>query len=62
MFWLSPGVPRSVAPSGIPEPLVDPVVNPDTDVVELDVVEVPDELFAVAEPQPEERLEPPPSN
>jgi hypothetical protein len=44
--------------------LVDPVVNPDTDVVEvgLDVVEVPDELFAVAEPQPEERLEPPPSN
>jgi hypothetical protein len=63
MFWLSPGVPRSVAPSGMPEPLFDPAIRPDVNVLELDAVaEPPNELFAVAEPQPEERLEPPPSN
>ena len=63
MFWLSPGVPRSVAPSGMPEPLFDPAIKPDVNVLELDAAaEPPNELFAVAEPQPEERLEPPPSN
>jgi hypothetical protein len=46
----------------MPEPLADPAVNPDVNVLELDDVEAPDELFAVVEPQFEEMLEPPPSN
>jgi hypothetical protein len=63
MFWLSPGVPRSVAPRGMPEPLFDPAIKPDVNALELDAAaEPPNEPFAVAEPQPEERLEPPPSN
>jgi hypothetical protein len=58
MSWLSPGIPRSVAPRGIPEPLVDPKV----DAVELDAVEVPGEMLVAAEPHGEDAVEPPPSN
>ncbi len=46
----------------MPEPLFDPAVKPDVNVFELDAVELPDELFAVVEPQPEEMPAPPPSN
>jgi hypothetical protein len=60
--WLSPGVPRSAAPSGIPEPTTDPndpgvaPPGPDIDVApEAPVLEVP-------EPQLCDRFDPPPSN
>ena len=42
---------------GMPEPLVDPSVE----AVEPEAVEIPDELLIVAEPHPEEAVEPPPS-
>jgi hypothetical protein len=60
-FWLSPGVPRSVAASGMPEPAADPVVRPGVDPLELDAVELADGL-AVFDPQAVDKVEPPPSN
>ena len=42
---------------GMPEPVVDPSVE----AVEPEAVEIPDELLVVAEPHPEEAMEPPPS-
>jgi hypothetical protein len=62
MTWLSPGVPRSVVPRGMPELSVDPAVNPMIDAVEPDGVEVPNEALVVAEPHAEDAVEPPPSN
>lgn len=38
IIWLSPGVPRSVAPSGMTEPTVDPV-SPIVDPLELEADE-----------------------
>jgi len=61
VVWLSPGVPRSVAPSAMPEPTTDPddpgVVPPAPDVdvaLEAPVVEAP-------EPQLFDWFDPPPS-
>jgi hypothetical protein len=60
MAWLSPGVPRSVAPNGMPEPLADPVVTPEIELSELAPVDAWEELLAFE--QAEEAVEPPPSN
>lgn len=59
VVWLSPGVPRSVAPSGMLEPATDPV-DPETvpPAPDIDVAPVLDEL----EPQLLDSAEPPPSN
>jgi hypothetical protein len=64
MFWLSPGVPRPVAPSGTAEPTVDPV-NPGVDPSELGTDEGladdrPDELLVMSWLQEADTDEPPP--
>jgi hypothetical protein len=60
MVWLSPGVPRSVAPSGMPELAVDWTIDPASAPFRLGVA-VPDELLVLAL-HPEEEDIPPPSN
>jgi hypothetical protein len=60
-FWLSPGVPRSVTPSGMLELAVGPVVRPGVDPLELDAGDIADEL-PVSEPHAVDKVEPPPSN
>jgi hypothetical protein len=64
MVWLSPGVPRSVAPRAIPELAVDWTIDPASAPLKPGVAEVvPDELelLVPAELHPEEDT-PPPSN
>jgi hypothetical protein len=62
VVWLSPGVPRSVAPSPIPEPTTDPddpVIMPPAP----DIDPAPEALvFEAPEPQLFDRFDPPPSN
>jgi hypothetical protein len=60
MLWLSPGVPRSVAPSGMPEPMMDPV-TPTVDPLEPEVDEEFNEPLAMSEPHAVDTVEPPPS-
>jgi hypothetical protein len=59
VVWLSPGVPRSVAPSAMPEPTTDPddpgMVPPAPN------IEPAPEAFDVPEPQLFDRFDPPPS-
>jgi hypothetical protein len=59
--WLSPGVPRLVAPSGMPEPALDPAVEIVSCPLEPCVADA-DELPEFAELHPEEPDIPPPSN
>lgn len=62
VVWLSPGVPRSVAPSGIPEPTTDPDdpgMVPPAPYIDA-ALEPP--VFEAPEPQLFERFDPPPSN
>jgi hypothetical protein len=60
VVWLSPGVPRSVAPSPIPEPTTDddPVIMPPAPDIDP-APEAP--VFEAPEPQLFERPDPPPS-
>jgi hypothetical protein len=61
VVWLSPGVPRSVAPSGIPEPTTGPV--PETVPPAPDIDAAPEVLlFEALEPQLFDSVDPPPSN
>lgn len=65
-FWLSPGVPRPVAPNGMAEPTVDPV-SPGVDPSDLGADEGladvrPDELLVISWLQAVDEDEPPPSN
>jgi hypothetical protein len=61
VVWLSPGVPRSVAPKGIPEPTTDD--DPDIALPAPDIVAAPDApVFEVLEPQLFDWADPPPSN
>jgi hypothetical protein len=65
MFWLSPGVPKSVAAKGMPEPTIDPVI-PAADPLEVDPLEPEidekfDEPLAMSEPHAVDTVEPPPS-
>jgi hypothetical protein len=57
VVWLSPGVPRSVAPSGMLEPATDPVDPETIPPPDIDVAAVFDEL----EPQLFDWADPPPS-
>jgi|ERR1700733_3795741 hypothetical protein len=61
VVWLSPGVPRSVAPSGMPEPTTDPgdpgMAPPTPDIDAAPAAPV----FEVPEPQLFDRVDPPPS-
>jgi hypothetical protein len=59
--WLSPGVPRSVAPSGMPEPTTDPD-DPGMAPTTPDIDPAPKApVFEAPEPQLFERPDPPPS-
>jgi hypothetical protein len=63
IVWLSPGVPRSVAPSGTPELAVDPTIDPASAPLKLgDADAVAEELFVPAVLHPVEADIPPPSN
>jgi hypothetical protein len=56
IFWLSPGVPRSVAPKGMLEPLTAPIVGP----FGMDVDEPVEEFADVFEPHTAGVVPPPP--
>ena len=61
VVWLSPGMPRSVAPSGMPEPTTDPD-GPDIVPPTPDIDAAPEPLlFEDEEPQLFDRPDPPPS-
>lgn len=61
VVWLSPGVPRSVAPSGTPEPTTpEPVIEVAPPAPDIEAAPEP-LLFAEVEPQLFDRLDPPPS-
>jgi hypothetical protein len=63
IFWLSPGVPRSVAAKGMPELAVDGAIDPASAPLKPGVAEaMPDEPLVPAEPHPEAEEVPPPSN
>ena len=67
VVWLSPGVPRSVAPNGTPEPTTpEPMTgppNPETVPPGPDIDAAPEPLlFEALEPQLFDMLDPPPSN
>jgi hypothetical protein len=63
IVWVSPGVPRLVAPRGIPELADDWTIDPASAPFKLGVADaVPDVLLVPAELHPEEEDIPPPSN